>query len=69
METPRTEIEELKRMLGKNEKVLVVDVRQPASYAESDKMIAGAIYIDPGNDEALNEFAKQHNTDERIVFY
>lgn len=69
MEITRTSIDELRKMIEAKESVTIVDVRQPAAYAESDKKIPSALYLDPGSDEDIETFAKTHATDNRIIFY
>lgn len=69
MEIPRTDIDDLRKMIEAKDPVTIVDVRQPAAYAESDKKIPGSLHLDPGSDEAIEAFAKAHATDDRIVFY
>ena len=59
------DLETLKGMLG-DPQVMVIDVRIPSSYAESDKKIKGAVREDPGK---VSTWGKTLPRDKKIVLY
>lgn len=69
MEVPRITVDELKAMMDRGDAVIILDVRQPESYASSTKKIKGSVYLDPNNDAAVREFAEGLDKDSTIVAY
>lgn len=69
MEVPRISVDELKTMIDKGEAVTILDVRQPEAYTSSSKKIKGAEYLDPGNEAAIREFAKNWDKNRTVVAY
>jgi rhodanese-related sulfurtransferase len=69
MEIPRTTVDELKAMMDRGEPVIILDVRRQEAYASSDKMIKSAVRLDPENDTAIKEFAKELDKNSTIVVY
>jgi rhodanese-related sulfurtransferase len=55
----------LKGMLG-DPQVMIIDVRVPSAYADSDKTIKGAVHQDPGK---VPTWAQTLPKDKKIVLY
>lgn len=69
MEVPRITVDELKAVMDRGDAVIILDVRQPESYAGSTKKIKGSVYLDPNNEAAIKEFAKGLDKNSAIVAY
>ena len=57
--------EELKSMLG-NPNVIIVDVRQPEDFNDSDTKIQGAVREDPGS---VSTWMSKYPKDKTLIFY
>jgi rhodanese-related sulfurtransferase len=64
-EVKHIDVETLKGMLG-DPQVMIIDVRAPSSWADSDKKIKGAVRQDPGK---VPTWAKTLPKDQKIVLY
>jgi rhodanese-related sulfurtransferase len=61
----RMTIEELKSMLG-NPNVIIVDVRQPEDFNDSDTKIQGAVREDPSS---VSTWMSKYPKDKTLIFY
>ena len=62
---PRMAKEELKKLLG-NSEVIIIDVRMAKDWGASKTKIKGAVWEDPGN---LKSWADKYPKDKTLVLY
>ncbi len=62
---PRMTKQALRAVMG-NPDVIIIDVRQPGDWANSDLKIKGAVREDP---EAVQSWANKYPKDKTLVFY
>ncbi len=65
-QVPRMAPEELVKLLG-DPNVVVLDARQPGDWDQSDKMIKGAVRVDPK--EKIGNILDRYPKDKTIVLY
>ncbi len=63
-EVPRMTTEELKRMMG-NPDVVIVDTRSDSDWQQSDEKIKGSVRENPQKVDWINKYSK----DRTLVFY